>query len=321
MSRKQGSVLVVTMGFVVAFTLLGMAALHFAMVQNEATERQKASMEAFWLADGAVEKARAEFPSLVDKDQPPVHLVNELAEPLTNKYFDVHTRRKVDPDGYQRQFRYEVLSYGSVNGEQRFILAELDKFNIPDFPLITTSEPINAPVPPKIVERIDNVLEDACGDDNLFRDNNNLPSSIEDVLCLHLVKSEFITIPERDPNEPANVLVIDVTGINSSDSGGIVPTITFASPINGIVQIRGDVKLNQSNLNNVNLHIDGALIVDGTVEFVNNNPAADEPELIYNAQLVDEALLLVPSFKYFDSYNLDAKIIKWEEVADLGEQI
>lgn len=47
MSRKRGSVLVVTMGFVVAFTLLGMAALHFAIVQNEATERQKASMEAF----------------------------------------------------------------------------------------------------------------------------------------------------------------------------------------------------------------------------------------------------------------------------------
>ena len=319
MSRKRGSVLVVTMGFVVAFTLLGMAALHFAIVQNEATERQKASMEAFWLADGALEKARAEFPKLVDKDQPPVHLLNEQAEPIAFKYFDMHSRRKVEPDGYQRQFRYQVLSYGSVNGEKRYILAELDKFNIPDFPFVTTQEPINSPVPPKILDRMEIFVEEAC-DENLYVDN--IPQGgFKGVTCVYAENAQHILIPETNPDQIANVFFIDVSEVNKLDNGTFVPTITFDGPIEGVVQIRGNVRLNKANLNNVNLQVEGALFVSGRVEFVDNNPAAQEPELVFNAKLVDQALFLIPSYSYFDSYNLDAKIIKWEEVADLGEQI
>lgn len=319
MSRERGSVLIVTMGFVVAFTLLGMAALHYAMIQNEATEKQKASMEAFWLADGALEQARAEFPTLVAKDQAPVNLLNANSEPLANKYFDFHSRRKTEPDGYQRQFRYEVLSYGAVNGERRFILAELDKYNIPDFPFVTDRQPINSPVPPKLLDRVEIFVEEAC-DENLYVDN--IPEGgFKGATCAYIQTAQNVVVPQKNPDQTTNVLFIDVSEVNKLDEGTFVPTITFDGPVDGVVQIRGNVRLNTANLNNVNLQINGALLVDGAVEFVTNNPSAPDPELIFNAQLVDSALNLIPSYAYFDSYNLDAKIIKWQEVADLGEQI
>ncbi|MBZ0165758.1 MAG: hypothetical protein K8I00_03050, partial [Candidatus Omnitrophica bacterium] len=311
--------LIVTMGFVVAFTLLGMASLHFAMMQNEATERQKASMEAFWLADGALEQARARFPNLVEKEQLAMHLTNDQDEPLDNKYFDFHSRRKVEPNGYQRQFRYEVLSYGTVNGQKRYILAELDKYNIPDYPFVTTFESINSPVPPKMIDKLEIFVEEAC-DENLYVDN--IPAGgFRGATCVYVENVQNITVPEKNPDQVANVLFIDVTQVNQLEGGTFVPTITFDGPVDGIVQIRGDVRLNLANLNNVNLQINGALLVDGRVEFVDNNTLAQDPELVFNAELVDKALLLIPSYEYFNSYNLDAKIIKWEEVAELGEEI
>ncbi len=55
--NTRGSILVVTLGFVFVFTLLGFGALHYAYTQNERVEREKASAEAFWLADGALQMA------------------------------------------------------------------------------------------------------------------------------------------------------------------------------------------------------------------------------------------------------------------------
>lgn len=319
MSREKGSVLIVTMGFVVAFTLLGMAALHYAIVQNEATEVQKASMEAFWLADGAVEKARAEFPSLVTREQLAVHLTNDQDQPLDNKFYDFLSRKKIEPDGYERLFRYEVLAYGSVNGQERYIRAELDKFNIPDYPFVTTREPVNSPVPPKLVETIhESFIEDLCDGENLHEDVIPV-DNFTGVTCLQVRNAQNILVPEKRPDETANVLFIDVTEVN--ERNGVIPTITFAGPVDGLVQIRGNVKLNQANLNHVNLQINGALFVNGQVEFIDNIPGAEDPEVVFNAQLVDQALILLPAYDYFDTYRVRGRVIDWQEVADLGEQI
>ena len=57
--NKRGSVLVVTLGFILVFTMLGMASIYMATVQNEAAEKMIKSTEAFWLADGGIEYARS----------------------------------------------------------------------------------------------------------------------------------------------------------------------------------------------------------------------------------------------------------------------
>ena len=53
--RKKGSILVVTLAFMLVFTLLGFWSIHYSFTQNEIAEKEKASAEAFWMADGAIE--------------------------------------------------------------------------------------------------------------------------------------------------------------------------------------------------------------------------------------------------------------------------
>jgi hypothetical protein len=56
--NNKGSILVVTLGFIVIATLLGFAAINHAGQQNFMAERLKFSTQAFWLADAGTEKAK-----------------------------------------------------------------------------------------------------------------------------------------------------------------------------------------------------------------------------------------------------------------------
>ncbi|MGE0269533.1 MAG: hypothetical protein AB7S78_13875 [Candidatus Omnitrophota bacterium] len=319
MKNKRGSVLIITLGFVVAFTLLGMASLHYAMVQNEETERQKASMEAFWLADGAVEQAKAKYPGFIAKDEPAVHLLNSAGETDFNRYYDVYSGRKKDEFGNDRLSRYIVLSYGKVNGQLRFVKAEIDGFSLPDNPLIARLEPINSPVPPVILEKIDHFAQESCDDELL---DVISPETFTGVTCLKVEQNKNITVPIPSETEKANVLVIDVTKINENS---IVPTITFDSVFNGIILVKGNVKLNETNLQNVKLQINGTLLVDGLVEFVDTNSnSKSDSEIVFDSVKVDEALKLLPFYEIKNGNfinNRDPRIISWEEVSQLDEQI
>lgn len=313
MRNKHGSVLVITLGFVVAFTLLGMASLHYAMVQNEETERQKASMEAFWLADGAVEKAKA-LPSLIPKTEPPIYLNNKQGETDVNRFYDVHSRVKQD-----RKFRLEILAYGKVNGQSRYIKAELDRLNFPDYPFVTTQQPINEPIPPKIVEKIDHFDATACDaefSDDKEKFDENFAKNFVGAACVNIKQSQHVKIPAPNTSvEKVNVLVIDVTEVNKLDNGTFVPVIEFQGPINGIVYVKGNLKFLENNLK-----ITGELIVDGQVEFI-KGLNQNEPEIVYNAQIVDNALSLTPQYFSPESFGNSMKIISWEEVSQLDEQI
>ncbi len=55
--NKNGSVLTITLVFVIVFMIMGLAVIHHAGLQLTAAEDREASIEAFWLADGAVEIA------------------------------------------------------------------------------------------------------------------------------------------------------------------------------------------------------------------------------------------------------------------------
>lgn len=76
--NNRGSILIVTLSFVLVFTLLGFGSIHYAYVQNEIVEKEKASAEAFWLADGAIEMAFNKLennPSdVISKSSPSVNL-------------------------------------------------------------------------------------------------------------------------------------------------------------------------------------------------------------------------------------------------------
>ena len=61
MNKERGSILVVTLGFILVFTLLGMSSLYLSTVQNEAAEKRLASSKAFWLAEAGLQKTLWEF--------------------------------------------------------------------------------------------------------------------------------------------------------------------------------------------------------------------------------------------------------------------
>lgn len=60
-NNNKGSVLVITVGLVVIFLLFGLAAIKYAGVQNADAELREQSIEALWLADGAVKMAYSKF--------------------------------------------------------------------------------------------------------------------------------------------------------------------------------------------------------------------------------------------------------------------
>src|SRR3989338_216322 len=66
MKNKRGSILIVTLGFIVVFTLLGVAVMHLAGAQNDVAVKQSFSTEAFWLADGVVERIRNKIMAQAD---------------------------------------------------------------------------------------------------------------------------------------------------------------------------------------------------------------------------------------------------------------
>ena len=59
MNGNRGSILTITLSFVLIFSLLGIAIMRRATVQNETIERRTASEEALWAADAAVEMIRS----------------------------------------------------------------------------------------------------------------------------------------------------------------------------------------------------------------------------------------------------------------------
>ena len=61
MKNERGSILIITVGFVLVFTLLGFAAIYLATVENEAAVKRIDSTKAFWLAEAGIQKTLWEF--------------------------------------------------------------------------------------------------------------------------------------------------------------------------------------------------------------------------------------------------------------------
>ena len=61
MANKRGSILAISTGFILAFTLLGFGAVYFAGTQSQEIEKKVASSKAFWLAEAGIEKTLWEF--------------------------------------------------------------------------------------------------------------------------------------------------------------------------------------------------------------------------------------------------------------------
>ena len=63
--NNQGSVLLITMIFILGFTLFGFAVMKYASMQNEDAEKRISSEQAFWMAEGGIQRASNKLPTLL----------------------------------------------------------------------------------------------------------------------------------------------------------------------------------------------------------------------------------------------------------------
>jgi hypothetical protein len=68
MFSKKGSILVITMGFALVFTLFGVSAIYLSSLQSEAQEKMILGSQAFWLAEGGTAHALSALKSKIRLD-------------------------------------------------------------------------------------------------------------------------------------------------------------------------------------------------------------------------------------------------------------
>lgn len=62
MLKRKGSVLAITIGFSLIFTMLGTASIYMSTLQSETQEKKVLNQQAFWLAEAGINKAIALLP-------------------------------------------------------------------------------------------------------------------------------------------------------------------------------------------------------------------------------------------------------------------
>ena len=322
--NQSGTVLVVTMGFVTVFTLLGMASIHHAMSEHKAVEARKASMQAFWLADGAVERARAELPLTRDFGVNPISVSNH-----SKGAYDFDTNLS---DG--RKYEWKVQAYGKVRGEQRNIVAYVSNKNLPDYAV--TSNKVLSALPSFLTEGevahkpdldiektfgvpqgqtyksicTDGVVEITVGSEDIPAD------AIKNVACLDInTNDELITIPEQ--KSESTILIIDATKANEKSE---FPTnIDFAGDINGIVYVVGETTIGIYE----DTQINGSVFLEGNSSILALKKVGGvdhEGDIQFDGELVDKASALS---KYADFLKQTAGLTvkNWKEVGELDKDI
>src|SRR5262245_11499951 len=109
LNNNRGSILILTIGAIFVFTLLGISSVYVSSLQNQIAEKQRAQAQALWLADAGVEKAKHYL-----RKSPPVLLANNSAPAVsTDGTFGVTSVK--DPGCATCVDRWQVHAEGTVN--------------------------------------------------------------------------------------------------------------------------------------------------------------------------------------------------------------
>ena len=291
--NKDGSVLVVTLGFILIFTLLGVGALYHAGQENEAAEKRKVSMAAFWLADAGVERAKNKLQKI-----PPVLIPTDAASRnLGQGAYDAYSI--VDPGCAVCTERWLVHSEGLISNQKRAIEAIVAEHDITD--VLTTEGPVknfdDCPMGSVTVDcslvkpNTDISLESVIGasKSDLFGAathtyinpaNAGDVNPIEGITVILLTENNHsLSITTDNQTSPAFVL-IDTTQVTAHPTPNI--TIAGTGDFVGVIWIIG------------NAHLEGDTAINGAV-FVESGPTSQtqvlgNTTLVYDAGAIDSAI-------------------------------
>jgi len=333
-NNKKGSILVITTGFALIFTMLGIASIHYAGVQNEFSERMKSSSEAFWLADGAIEKAKRYVDvGTNDAERSIVNFDSDELNPgsFPPKNFTLNSEKILS-------FTWLVKAQGNVNNQSRAIEAQIRLF--PGFGALNTNGPIkffdddsgecSFPSGDQIdCENVDAFVGFTFNgnDDGIFS-NVNLPllpvptysDAVPDsdpthfsnlaslpllpatthITVINIANTANVQFPGSNPIQGSGFVYIDV---NDANVNGIVPKIKIEiADFSGILWIAGQSDTRISG----NGTFLGAIFAETTLEV----------SVVGNSTIqYDEDAILAATAGFGEPEPGETSIIAWKEVA------
>jgi hypothetical protein len=127
---NEGSILIMTLAFVLIFTLLGFGAIYFASLQHELASKEQMSAQAFWLADAGIERAKTHFKtaaqSFNDGANPDSAYTHQILG--SDGEYTVAAKKIPNPDipGSYYSYMWDVESLGCFKGNCDRDNAEID---------------------------------------------------------------------------------------------------------------------------------------------------------------------------------------------------
>jgi len=338
MKNEKGSILVITLGFVLVFTSLGLASLYHAGNQNQSAERLEASAEAFWLADGAVQRAKSYIPNLMlpgDYENigegSGTYSVTSVMDGTSSFLWNVEAKGYVqkdqDKDGnpiiWSRAIRAQIAGFGipgvlNTNGD---IKKYDDSTGECSFPTAVDIEcdKVDANIGFNFNTFFPNVNFAAIVPDDTYSDtvppadpthfSNLVPLS--GVTFINLENTNVAQFPSSNPIQGSGFLYIDLTVANDplvNPPDGIEPDLRMEiADFSGIIYVAGQGQLKIRG----NPDFNGAIFVEGTLE----TRVEGNADLGYDITAIDDALdEICDSPGACDGPPGNVAIIAWEEV-------
>jgi len=328
LNNESGAILMLTLTFVLAFTSLGIAAIYHAGKQNEMTELLRASTEAFWLADGAVQRAMTNIPN----DYNPSETASIGSS--RGQYYIFSDNPTTDAF----DLKWFVETKGVVNGQIRTIKAEINGF--PNFGVLNTNGPVDNFDPdthtcsfPSAVNIDCSLIEAEIDPDFTFF--SVFPDA---TFPLNADQTYTDNAPNNAPNHYSNLNPLSgltVINIETPGGGGSTPSVQFnnSKPITGtgfvLIDMRTanlngkqpDLKVEFSNFGGIlwvmgvgsvsirgTTPFNGAIFIDGG----DSTRLTGTPDIIHDLAAIDDAVsqLEIPG----GGTPGEPAIAKWEEV-------
>ena len=285
MLKRKGSVLAITVGFSLVFTMLGLASIYMSTLQSETQEKQILSQQAFWLAEAGIQRAFYNVPSNLGPFQ----------ENLGNGSYIVPPVQQISP------VRWHIKSTGTVNNISRIIEADVGA-NVID--AITTTGSLFAPGGGGLNDQID--------PDGSYKEHYSF--TFQEIFRMDqaTMQSMMTSNPDSGNNPDTTDGVIWVKNGNVKITGNWNHS--------GIMIVNGDLEMEGGHfagviwVNGKCTKINGNDVIDGAI-FV-NDPTSGQTTINGNSAITFSTTSIDNAFGYISTSSPQTihNIIFWEEV-------
>lgn len=312
MRKSKGSVLAITVGFSLVFTMLGLASIYMSTLQSETQEKQILSQQAFWLAEAGLNRAltASSLPAIgISVPFPPCDGEDLCSDGRSYSGFVVG----IDDDAAGNR-QGDITSTGLNNNFQRTVWAHvvmtlvgidtilkspgyLDEFGSTDIVgKVETSAVVDDALFFDIFNKYKSEIK--ANYDDTGRDLKSNPLGI-DSDGDGVIEGEVCWITEE---------LLHLTGNSDSGGPGSILVIDGSLRLDGTMNFKGIIWITGNLEGEGNINVNGSLFVEGNISLSGGNS-----HLYYDDDAILTAVnLLNPG--YAPGYKLS--VLSWKELVD-----